>query len=142
VVLAIGLTCVTLLVAAGLTWTARLLRVGGLDAQALAEKMAFPEPTSAMEWPELQIQLVVPEPGDVPTVLLQVVWPAYPSRVAILLVGLDPGEQRALSCLRQWSANRASVVAGRDGARLELRRRQSLERVRATLLAEDYPAAG
>jgi hypothetical protein len=141
-VLAIAIACVILLLAAGLTWTARLLRVSGLDAQALAEKVAFPEPASALEWPELQIQVVVPESGDLSPVLLQVGWPAYPRQVAILLVALDPGDQRALSFLCQWSVNGASVVAERHGAGLELRRRQSLERVRATLLAEDYPAAG
>ena len=141
-VLAIAVSCVILLLAAGLTWTARLLRVGSLDAQALAERVAFPEPASVLEWPELQIQLVVPESDELSPVLLQVRWPAYPSRVAILLVTLDPVEQRALSFLYQWSASGASVVAERHGTGLELRRRQSLERVRAVLLTEDYRAAG
>jgi hypothetical protein len=142
VVLAIAVSCVILLLAAGLTWTVRLLRVGSLDAQALAERVAFPEPASVLEWPELQIQLVVPESDELSPVLLQVRWPAYPSRVAILLVTLDPVEQRALSFLSQWSASGAPVVAERHGTGLELRRRQSLERVRAVLLTEDYRAAG
>ena len=140
-VVAIALPGVILFLATGLMLAARLLRIGALDRQALAEKVAFPEPASALEWPELRVRHVVPEPGGLSPVLLQVGWPAYPSRVAILLVTLDPDEQRALSLLCQWSDTGASVVAERHGTGLELRRRQSLETVHASLIAEDYQAA-
>ena len=42
-----------LIVAAGLAWTARLLRVGTLDALALASEVATSEPKSALDWPDL-----------------------------------------------------------------------------------------
>jgi hypothetical protein len=143
VILAIALPGVILFLAAALTWTARLLHISGLDAIALAEKVAFPEPTSALEWPELQVHVVVPEPEpeDLSPVIVQVAWPAHPEQVATLLVRFDHDEQRALSLLSQWSLTGASVAAQRHGMAVELRRRQSLERVHATLLAEDYPAA-
>jgi hypothetical protein len=141
VIIAIALVGVILFLAAGLTWTARLLHISGLDAQALAEKVAFPEPASALEWPELQVRLVVAEPDDLSPVIVQVAWPAYPERVATLLVMLDDDERRALSLLRQWSVIGASVAPARKGAGLELRRRHSLERVHAVLIAEDYQAA-
>jgi hypothetical protein len=140
VILAIALPGFFLLLAAGLTWTARLLHISGLDAQALAEKAAFPEPSSALEWPELQVRSVVPESGELSPVIVQVGWPAQPRRVATLLVTLDHDERLALSLLSQWSVTGASVTAERRGAELELRRRRSLERVHAILLAEDYQA--
>lgn len=144
VILAIALTGMILFLVAGLTWTGRLLRISRLDAQALAEKVAFPVPGSALEWPELQVQSVVPQPdelsavNELSTVILQVGWPAYPEQVAVLLVALDHDERRALSLLSQWSDARAAVAAVRQGAELELRRRQSLDRVHAILIAEDY----
>ena len=64
-------------------------------------------------------------------------WPAYPERVASLLVAFDHDEAGVLSLLCQWSTAVAAVLALRQGAELELRRRQSLERVHATLLDED-----
>jgi hypothetical protein len=140
VILAIALPGFFLLLVAGLTWTARLLHISGLDARALAEKAAFPEPSSALEWPELQVRSVVPESGELSPVIVQVGWPAHPRRVATLLVTLDHDERLALSLLSQWSVTGASVTAGRRGAELELRRRRSLDRVHAILLAEDYQA--
>ena len=128
-------------IAAGLVWTVRLLHVSGLDAQALADKVAFSEPASALEWPEMQVRSVLPEPDALSPVIVHVRWPAYPSRVAFLLVSLDHDERLAFSVLSRWSATGASVTAERRGAELELRRRQSLERVRAILIAEDYQAA-
>lgn len=146
VILAIALPGVILFLAAALTWTARLLHISGLDAMALAEKVAFPQPTSALQWPELHVHVVVPEPEDLSPVtaspvIVQVAWPAHPEQVANLLVRLDHDERRALSLLSQWCRSGASVAAQRHGTAVELRRRQSLDRVRATLLAEDYPAA-
>jgi hypothetical protein len=140
VIVAIALAGVILLLAAGLTWSARLLRISGLDAQALAEKAAFPQPASAFEWPELQVRSIVPESGTLSPVIVQVGWPAYPEQVSNLLVLLDQDDQRALPLLAEWSSTGASVAAQRQGAELDLRRRQSLDRVHAILLAEDYVA--
>jgi hypothetical protein len=64
--------------------------------------------------------------------------PAYPEQISTLLVALDQDERQALSLLSQWSASGASVTAQRQGRELNLRRRQSLDRVHAILLAEDY----
>jgi len=140
VVLAIACTSILLLLVAALTWTARLLRISNLDAQALAEKTAYPEPKSALEWPELRVQSVVPQPDDLSPVILQVGWPAYPQRTSTLLLELDHDEAHALSLLCQWSMTGAAVAAQRQGPELELRRRQTLERVHAVLLAEDNQA--
>jgi hypothetical protein len=85
----------------------------------------------------------VSQPGELPLVLLRVGWPAYPDREATLLLALDRADQDSLSLLSQWCAAEASVASlRRDGAELELRRRQSLERVHAVVLAEDGPADG
>jgi hypothetical protein len=138
VILAIALPGVIIFLAAALTWTARLLHISGLDAMALAEKVAFPEPASALEWPELQVQLIVPESDASSPIIMQVGWPAHPSQVASLLVRFDRDERRALSLLSKWSLTGASVSAQRQGMAVELRRRQTLQRVHATLLAEDY----
>jgi hypothetical protein len=142
VILAIALTGVSLFVAAGLTWTGRLLHISNLDAQALAEKAAFPKPASALEWPELRVRSAVLQPDEAPLAIVQVGWPTYPERGAILLMALDRDPQRAASLLFRWSDSRAAVATVRRGAELELRRRQSLERVHAILLAEDYQDGG
>jgi hypothetical protein len=138
VIAAAGLAGALLLMIAGLTWTARLVHVGNLDALALAEKVAVPDPASAIDWPELHVRTVIPQPGEPSLVLLLVEWPAHPERAATLLVRLDAGDQRSVPLLSQWSADRASVSAARHGGgQVELRRRQSLERVRGFLAAED-----
>ena len=46
-IVAAALTGVILFIAAGLIWTARLVHVGNLDAQALADKLDNPRPVSA-----------------------------------------------------------------------------------------------
>jgi hypothetical protein len=138
VIIAIALTVISLFVVAGLTWAGRLLHISNLDAQALADKVAFPVPASALEWPELRVQSAVPQPDELSLVIMQVGWPAYPERVAVLLVALDRDEQRAVSLLSEWSVSGASVAAVHRGAEVELRRRRSLERVYAILLAEDH----
>jgi hypothetical protein len=143
VIVAAALAGVIGLIAAGLAWTAHLVYVGNLDAQALAEKLATPHPASALDWPELRVQAVVPQPEEQPShgqplVLLHVGWPEYPARVSTLLVALDRDQTRSLSLLSQWCAGQASVApTRREGAALELRRRQSLERVHAVMVAED-----
>jgi hypothetical protein len=141
VILPIALSGVILFIVAGLAWTARLVYVGNLDAQALAEKAAVPAPASALDWPELHLQAVVAQPDERPLVLLHVDWPAHPERMATLLVALDRDDRQSLPMLARWRDCRASIApTRRDGAELELRRRQSLERVHAVLIAEDVTA--
>lgn len=139
VILAIALAGVILFIGTGLVWTARLVHIGNLDAQELADKTACPGPVSALDWPELRLHAVVEQPGERPVILLlHVGWPAHPHRQAMLVVALDEAEQRSLTLLSQWCAGAASVSPSRGaGAELELRRRQSLDRVHAVLLAED-----
>jgi hypothetical protein len=134
---------VTLAVAAlllsgcALAWTIRRIHIGNLDAKALADKIATPHPVSALDWPELHVREVIPEPDGIAKVLLLVEWPAYPERRSTLVMALGRGDQRSVPLLSQWCAAQASVAPTRQGAHLELRRRQSLERVRALLIAED-----
>jgi hypothetical protein len=139
VILAVTLAAVVLLsAAAGIAWSMRLIRVGHLDAQALAGKLAVPHPVSALDWPELAVRAVIPQPDERPLVLLRVVWPAHPQLEATLLIALAAEDHRSLPLLAQWSETGASVSpVRREGAALELRRRQSLERVHAVLIAED-----
>jgi hypothetical protein len=138
---AAALAGVVLFVAAGLIWSARLVHVGNLDAQALADKLATPDPASALDWPELHVRAVVPQPDEPPLVLLLVSWPAHPQRASTLLLALENGDDRSLPLLSRWCSTRASISPARRGAEMELRR-QSLERVHAVLVAEDTaPAA-
>ena len=142
VIIAAALAGVIVLMAAALTWTAHVVHIGNLDMQALADKLATPEPVSALDWPELRVQAVIPEPGGQSLVLLRVGWPAHPRQAAALLVALDRGDQLSLPLLSQWCTRQASVAPVRqEGAELELRRRQSLERVHAVLVAEQPMAA-
>lgn len=144
---AVILVGISVLVMAGLAWTARRVHVGTLDALALAEKVATPRPSSALDWPELRVRAVVPQPDEpaelaqpdkAAQVLLLVEWPAHPQRTSILLVALDGSDPRPLPLLAEWCATRTSVSAARYGrAGVELRRRQSLERVYGLLIAED-----
>jgi hypothetical protein len=123
---------------AGLAWTARLLRIGTLDALELASKVAVPDPASALDWPELRVRAVVPQPDESGLVLLLVGWPAQSRQTATLLVALDSGDRRSVPMLAHWCATQASVSPSRLGqAGIELRRRQSLDRVQAVLVAED-----
>ena len=138
-IVAAAIGAVVLLVAAGLAWTAYLVHVGSLDAMELASKVATPDPVSALDWPELHVRAIVPQPDEPPLILLVVEWPAHPQRAATLLVALDRGDDRSVPLLSRWCATQASVSPTRhSGADLELRRRQSLERVHAVLIAEDH----
>ena len=86
---------------------------------------------------------MVPQPGGQQLVLLHVGWPKQPPQAATLLVALDSGDHRALALLSQWCARQAPISPVRQqGAALELRRRQSLERVHAIMVAEDSPGTG
>jgi hypothetical protein len=138
VIIAVAIGAVVLLIAAGLAWTACRIHVGNLDALELASKVGVPDPVSVLDWPELHVRAIVPQPGEQPLVLLLVDWPAHPQRAATLLVALDRGDDRSVPLLSQWCATQASVSPTRQGgADMELRRRQSLERVHAVLVAED-----
>jgi hypothetical protein len=67
---------------------------------------------------------------------------ALAEKVATLLVALDGGDHRSLPLLSQWCERQASIApVRRQGAELELRRRQSLERVHAVMVAEDCSGA-
>ena len=137
-IIAVAIGAVVLLIAPGLAWTAYRVHVGNLDALELASKVGVPDPVSALDWPELHVRAIVPQPGEQPLVLLLVDWPAHPQRAATLLVALDRGDDRSVPLLSQWCTTRASVSPTRQGgADMELRRRQSLERVHAVLVAED-----
>lgn len=136
---ALTLGAVVLLAAAGLAWAARLVHVSNLDAPELAAKVGVPDPVSALDWPELRVRAIVPQPGDQPLVLLLVGWPAHPQRAATMLLAIGSGDHRSVPLLSLWCATQAPVSpTRRDGADLELRPRQSLERVHAALIAEDY----
>jgi hypothetical protein len=138
-----ALTGAALFVVAGLAAAARTVHVGNLDALALAEKLAKPYPTSAVDWPELEILSVIPQPGDPSLVLLLVGRPRFDTAAATLLVQLSGGGGRANKVLSDWCRGRAPIAptARADGT-IELRRRQTLNRVRCRLLAEDSgPAA-
>jgi hypothetical protein len=140
VILAAAIGGALAFIVAGLAWTARLVHVGNLDALALAEKAAAPPPVSALDWPELKLRGVIAQPDEPPLVLLHVGWPVHPPREATLLVALARGDDGSLSLLSQWCAAGASLSPVRHyGAELELRRRQSLERVHAVLITEDRP---
>lgn len=116
-------------------WSARLVYIGNLDASALADKLAYPHPVCAAEWPELQVCAVVPQPDLPSLVLLQVSRPFYPEQAATMLVQFEGSQAAGL--LSRWCATNASIAPRAYGDHLELRRRQSLERLRGRLLAED-----
>jgi hypothetical protein len=127
-----------MLLAAGLAWTARLVHIGNLDAHDLADKLSVPTPVSALDWPELHLNAVVAQPDEQPAVLLHVDWPAHPQRAATLLLALDRDDRHSLPLLSQWCADQVPVSPARqNGSELTLRRRQSLQRIHAVLVAED-----
>ena len=84
VVFAVALAGIILLIGRA-AWTARLVHVGNLDAQDLADKVAVSAPVSALDWPELHLNAVVAQPTEQAMVLLHVDWPAHPQRAATLL---------------------------------------------------------
>jgi hypothetical protein len=137
VISAVVLAGAVLLIAAGTAYSARLVHIGNLDAQALAEKVAVPNPTSALDWPELCVHALIPQPDEPSLVLLVVRWPARDRR-ATLLVHLGSDHQRSLALLSRWCAAQASIAPTRHGnGAVQLRRRQTLERASGLLLAED-----
>jgi hypothetical protein len=138
VIAAVVLTGAVLVIAGGMSYFARLVHTGNLDAFALAEKVAVPNPVSALDWPELRVRAVIPQPDQPAMVMLHVGWPAHPERSATLLIRLGGGDERSLRLLWDWCAASASISPIRRGeGNVELRRRQSLDRVRGLLIAED-----
>lgn len=135
---------VILAVAAEVAWAARLLHVGTLDALELGDKVAVPVPGSALDWPELRVLAAIAQdiPGEAGLALLHVEWPGHPECTATLLTDLGRTQADALRLLSSWCADRAAISpSGRGPGWFELRRRQSLERVRGQLLSEDYSIA-
>lgn len=133
------LAAVISLVATGLlACTARFLQAGRLGHSARATKIATPDPVSALDWPELHVRAVVPQPDEQSLILLLVGWPSRQHKAATLLVAVDSDDQRSAQLLARWCETQASVSPTRcGGAHLEFRARQSLERVHAVLVAED-----
>jgi hypothetical protein len=132
---------VTIAVVSGLAWTARKLSISTLDAQALTAKLAVPDPVSAIDWPELKVRAVIPQPGEPWLVMLDVVWPEHPRRTATLLVALNHCDSD-VPLLIDWCDGQALIAPTRGhGHEVELRRRQTRERVRGNLIAEDVTLA-
>jgi hypothetical protein len=142
VVAVLALTGAALFIVMGLAAAARIVHIGNLDALGLASKLAVPRPTSAVDWPELAIRAVVPQPGGPAMVLLWVSWPGHHGADATLLIQLTSPPARSVRLLARWcqlSSSISPIALGQAG--IELRRRQSLERVRGRLLAEDSAQA-
>lgn len=141
VVAVLALIGAALFIVLGLGAAARIVYIGNLDALGLASKLSTPRPQSAVDWPELAVRGVVPQP-DEPAVVLWVTWPAHDEREATLLVELAGSPARSVRLLARWCRDGSSIAPRALGAaRIELRRRQSLERVRGRLLVEDNSQA-
>jgi hypothetical protein len=141
VVAALALAGGAVLIIGGLLAAARLVHIGNLDAMALAGKLAVPYPISALDWPQLRIRAVVPQPGEPSLVLLHVDRPWHDGQAATMLLQLAHRGPQPVLWLSRWCAAGALVAPSRGGtAEVDLRRRQSLERVRGTLVVEDAQA--
>jgi hypothetical protein len=141
-----------LFIAAGLAWTAHLLRIGTLDALELAGKVGTPEPCSAVDWPQMRMRAAITQNGSDDTqdggdepelALLLVEWPAHSGCESTVLVDLGADARSAARLLGQWCADRAPISPSWGASRgadldIVLRRRQSLDHVRCRLIAEDY----
>jgi hypothetical protein len=134
----VGLGVLALLFAAGVAWTVYRFQVGALDAVALAEKVAVSQPRSVLDWPEARLVAAIPQPDDRDYAIVSVLWPARPWMKASLLVALDGTPEHAMAVLSTWCAQGTPVVlrSPADGL-VELRRRQSLQRLNVRLIAED-----
>jgi hypothetical protein len=127
-----------LFIVLGLCAAARIVYIGNLDALGLASKLSTPRPRSAVDWPELAVRGVVPQPDEPAVVLLWVTWPGHGGRDATLLVELAGSPTRGVRSLARWCRDGSSIAPRPLGeTRIELRRRQSLERIRGRLLVED-----
>jgi hypothetical protein len=142
VVAVLALSGAALFIVLGLGAAARIVYIGNLDAMGLASKLLTPRPRSAADWPELAVRGVVPQPDEPAVVLLWVTWPGRDGREATLLVELAGSPARSVRLLARWCRDGASIAPRALGeTRIELRRRQSLERVRGRVLVEDNAQA-
>jgi len=142
VVAVLALTGAALFIVAGLGAAARIVHIGNLDALGLAAKLATPYPASAADWPELTVRAVVQQPDEQATVLLLVDRPYHDTPAVTLLLELSGPPERSVRLLENWCQASSSISPRlRGGAEIELRRRQSLERVRGRLLTEDSAPA-
>jgi hypothetical protein len=135
----VGLGLVFATFAGGFALMAHRVQVGVLDALSLAAKTATPRPSSALDWPELRIDAVLDDPTGGRDVLIVARWPARPDRRSTLVLDIGPGGTRAQRLLATWCEQQVSIAPTRVGAeQIELRRRQSSQRVHAVLLSEDH----
>jgi hypothetical protein len=133
VIVLAGLLVAVAVVVGAAAWAWHLIYTGLLDARDLAEKVAYRDVSSALRWPEMRIENVLAEPDD-ELVLVRVGWPAHPSQESLLL--LRPAAATETSRLLGWCASRASVSTSWTGSSVEFRRRRSVERIHAVVLAE------
>lgn len=134
----LALTGAALFIVAGLAAAARIVHIGNLDALGLAAKLATPYPASPADWPELAVRAVVQQPDAPTTVLLLVDRPYHDTPAVTLLLQLSGPPDRSMRLLESWCQASSSISPSlHGGAEIELRRRQSLERVRGRLLTED-----
>ena len=130
---AVILVGISVLVMAGVAWTARRVHVGTLDALALAEKVATPRPSSALDWPELRVRAFVPQPDEPAELALPanrpaqvltqawlLVWPLqrpwYDASAFCLLAVFPASRLDALMLIRAVPAALAVAVGSRVGA--------------------------
>jgi hypothetical protein len=142
VVAVLALTGAALFIVVGLAAAARIVYIGNLDALGLASKLTTPRPRSAVDWPELAVRAVVAQPDEPAVVLLWVTRPGHEGAEATLLVELAGSPDRSVRLLARWCRDGSSISpTALAESRIELRRRQSLERVRGRLLVEDSAQA-
>ena len=132
----LDLICLSLIGVGCLAWTARTFSIATRDALDLAAKLSVPNPDSAIDWPELRVEVVVPDPDDPLRMLLVGRWPAHPDPRSLLVL-----EVRAQPCARHvltgWRDRRASISPRSTGdGTVRLRRRHSVESIEARLVAE------
>ena len=124
----IGLGC--------LAWTARAFSIATRDALDLAAKLSVPQPHSAIDWPELQVDAVVPDPDDPLRMLLVGRWPAHPDSRSLLVLEVD-AQPRARQLLTRWRDVRAPISPRlMDDGSVLFRRRRSSESIAVRLISE------
>jgi hypothetical protein len=96
VVALLALIGAALFIVLGLGAAARIVHIGNLDALGLASKLSTPRPKSAVDWPDLAVRAVVPQPDKPAVVLLWVTRPGHDGREATLLVELAGSPGRGL----------------------------------------------
>jgi hypothetical protein len=95
-----------------------------------------------LDWPEVRLVAAIPQPDDRDYAIVSILWPARPWMRASLLVAIDDCPQRTMAVLSGWCSQGTPVVlrSPADGL-VELRRRQSLQRLNLRLIAEDQLSA-